>query len=121
MDGEHRTLIENLNRLETAIQTGAGTSRIIEAVDALEAFAAAHFSREEACMHRLRCPTAAANRAAHGEFLAKVRQARTRIQSSGCSILVAGTFHRELCDWTSAHLTTVDSAVRSCLSRRSCA
>lgn len=116
VDADHRRLAEGLNELEHALATGSGSKRVGEILAFLAEYAAGHFTREEACMNRFNCPTAAANKAAHREFIAKFTAAQARIeQSPGSAALIALQVHRELCDWIVNHILRVDSALRTCV------
>jgi hemerythrin len=118
VDSDHRRLAEGLNDLEKALSSGSGSKQITSLLEFLERYASEHFAREESCMSRLQCPTAAANKAAHQEFIAKFETARVRLKnSSGSAALVAVQVHRELCDWIVNHILRIDSALKTCHSK----
>lgn len=115
VDADHRKLVEGLNQLEMALATGRGSKEIPALLAFLEEYATGHFAREESCMNRMRCPTAAANKAAHQEFIATFGKAKQKIAtSSGSAALVAMQVHRELCDWMVNHILRIDTALRIC-------
>lgn len=115
IDEDHRRLIDSLNQLENALSNGTGSKQVPALLDFLESYASQHFAREEACMTRHACPTAAANKAAHQEFIVKFGNARSRLQNStSAGALVAVQVHRELCDWIVRHILSVDSAIKRC-------
>lgn len=115
VDRDHRQLVEGLNDLEKALLTGAGSRHLPQLLDFLERYATEHFAREEGCMRKYNCPTAAANEAAHREFIEKFGVAREKLKNSaGAGALVANQVHRELCDWIVKHILCVDSALRRC-------
>lgn len=116
IDSDHRQLVRSLNELEKAIAEGQGSARIGSLLSFLEKYAAEHFTREEACMHRHQCPVAAVNKAAHGQFLAKFEAARQRVaQAPAAGALVAIQTHRELCDWMVNHILRVDLNIKGCV------
>jgi len=118
VDEDHRRLVDGLNALEKALNTGAGSKQIRPLLEFLERYASSHFGREEACMERVRCPHAETNKAAHREFIAKFGRARERLEKSqGAGALLAVQVHRELCDWIVQHILRVDSALKGCAPR----
>jgi hemerythrin len=115
VDADHRQLVSGLNQLEQAIELGQGSKAIDRIVAGLEQYAAAHFAREEDCMHRLHCPVAAANESAHRQFLASVKRAKTKLAQPGAAALVAIGIHGELVAWIRQHILTIDRHLRSCV------
>jgi hemerythrin len=115
VDADHRELIKGLNHLEEALKSGEGSKKVSSMLAFLEAYANQHFSREEACMYRLQCPTAIANKTAHQQFRETFARAKERLGAPGTGALVATQVHRELCDWISHHILQVDSGLRRCV------
>ncbi|MFI5337313.1 MAG: bacteriohemerythrin [Opitutales bacterium] len=119
IDDDHQKLVEALNQLETALKQGAGAKQVGQLLDFLAQYATIHFAREESCMHRLNCPNAAANKAAHAQFIKKFSTAKSRLtQSTGAGALVAIQINRELSEWISQHILTIDSGLKLCAHRQ---
>jgi hemerythrin len=114
VDADHRELIIGLNHLETALQSGEGSKTIPKVLAFLEAYANQHFAREEACMYKLQCPTAIANKTAHQQFRQTFARAKERMASSSAAALVAAQVHRELCEWITNHIMKIDSGLKGC-------
>jgi len=114
IDAEHRQLVALLNELEEAVQLGRGSHAIGGIVARLCTYADRHFSHEERCMEQHRCPTAAANKQAHGAFKQMLERAKPRLAGGG-GALAAQIVHRELCDWLVNHVLRVDTALRVCV------
>ena len=115
IDRDHASLIQCLNELEQAIAAGKGSRKIPETLATLEKYARDHFLREELCMHKVACPMAATNAAAHKSFLAQVAHARERCESPNAGAFVATEIHRRLCVWMTEHILQVDVVgLRSC-------
>lgn len=117
IDADHRELIKGLNHLETALQSGEGSKTISKVLAFLEAYANQHFSREEACMYRLQCPSAIANKSAHQQFRETFARARERLASPTGGALVAAQVHREMCEWITNHICKIDSGLKSCAAK----
>ncbi|MFT3831572.1 MAG: hemerythrin family protein [Opitutaceae bacterium] len=117
IDRDHQRLAEGLNKLEELLNCGQGSASIPAVLDFLERYANEHFSREEGCMHRLQCPTAAQNIAAHAQFRQTFARARERLQNPGATALVARQVHGELVNWITNHILRIDRGLRTCLAR----
>ncbi len=114
VDHDHRRLVEGLNKLEELLQTGRGSESVGAVLSFLERYANEHFSREEACMHRLKCPTAAANVAAHEQFRQTFAKAKEKLENPGSSALVARRVHGDLVNWITSHILRVDMGLKTC-------
>lgn len=116
IDEDHKRLADGLNQLEQALASGSGSKHINRLLSFLSSYATTHFAREERCMEQHRCPTAAANKAAHQDFIRKFTAAQEKIakSSGGAAALVAIQVHRELSDWIVQHILRVDSALKRC-------
>ena len=114
VDSDHQQLITSLNQLELALKAGEGSKHITVLLKFLEDYANIHFSREEACMHRLQCPTSQLNIQAHAQFRTTFARAKERLVSPMAGPLVAVQVHRELCDWVVKHIMRVDSGLKQC-------
>ncbi|HLP09603.1 MAG TPA: hemerythrin family protein [Opitutaceae bacterium] len=117
LDRDHQRLAEGLNKLEELLNRGQGSASITAVLDFLERYANEHFSREESCMHRLKCPTAAQNVAAHAQFRQTFARAREKLQNPGSTALVARQVHGELVTWITSHIMRIDRGLRACVGR----
>lgn len=114
VDHDHKRLVDGLNKLDELIRSGKGSEAIPAVLAFLERYANEHFSREETCMHRMKCPTAAANIAAHEQFRQAFAKAKEKLQNPGSSALVAHRVHGELVDWITTHIMRIDMGLRRC-------
>ena len=113
IDDDHQRLIASLNELDTALKQGAGKDQVIQLVAFLNSYTREHFAREEAHMARINCPSAAANKQAHREFVAKLDNWLGKLQS-GSSLSLVLDVHRETSRWIQAHIVGVDCKLRGC-------
>lgn len=114
VDHDHKRLVEGLNKLEELITSGKGSESIPAVLAFLERYAGEHFAREETCMHRMRCPTAEANQAAHAQFLRTFAEAKAKLEKPGASALIANRVHGELVEWIKNHIMKIDMGLRRC-------
>ena len=87
LDQQHRLLINNLNLLGSLL-TDTNPNReqgefLIQLVDFLESYAHTHFSFEEQCMEKYRCPAHAKNKQDHEQFLKFLREFKERCRAEG--------------------------------------
>lgn len=116
IDRDHQALIGILNELEDAIARGRGSHVIAETIQRLSAYAQSHFTHEEACMFRVQCPVAGANKQAHAKFLQTVQASGQRLAGGGGALAAQQVF-RDLSDWMVNHILKIDTALRGCPNR----
>jgi hemerythrin len=115
IDADHQHLFRGLNNLEQAMHRH-DERRVIEALLVfLETYAKHHFAREEACMHRLHCPNAAANKTAHAHFLSIFASSKRRLMLGEPSAPIAVQLHQDMCNWITDHILTVDMSLKECV------
>lgn len=117
VDHDHKRLVEGLNKLEELLSTGKGSESITAVLAFLERYANEHFAREETCMHRMRCPTEAANLVAHAQFRQTFAKAKEKLQNPASGALVARQVHTELVNWITNHIMKIDMGLRRCPKR----
>jgi hemerythrin len=117
LDDEHRILIAWINRLSDANAEGRFELEVRRILDFLGAYAARHFSHEEACFARHQCPHAAANRKAHEEFVVRFAEIKAECDARGVTEARALDLHRWLGGWLSNHILKTDTALRACVER----
>lgn len=114
VDEEHKVLITELNKLGDMLKAN---SLDIPATQAfmvfLGTYTARHFAHEETCMHQRQCPMAAANKAAHAQFVNLFVSAKLRM-GAGASMEELRKLHASLCDWVQSHIMKIDTSLRTC-------
>jgi hemerythrin len=113
VDNDHKKLIEALNRLETALHSGAAKEQIGDIIAFLNSYAREHFAREEAHMLSVGCPAHAENKKAHAEFVAKLDGWVAKL-GKGSSTAVVVEVYRETSAWIRNHILKVDCQLRGC-------
>ena len=109
-DLQHRELIRQLNLLLRAMHRRRAEPQVQAMLDFLSRYVVEHFSHEEACMERVRCPLAGANRRAHAEFMARFDTlAREWANNSSPAPLIAVKMLRDLSEWFIRHIRSIDA------------
>lgn len=116
VDEQHRHLIDQLNAFEQLLNEGNVTpenGRLL--LDELGAHCTAHFSYEEDCMERERCPAHLPNRLAHTAFLKTFHEFRGRYQTNGHDSELLRSLHGAATRWIQSHILTHDVQMRACI------
>jgi hemerythrin len=107
IDGEHKRLVNLLNELNGAVQTGAGQAALSGVLNGLVNYTVYHFSHEEDIARRSRYPGYEKHRRQHEGFTAKVLQVHDEFQS-GQSTGLPGEILEFLKVWLSQHIMGSD-------------
>jgi hemerythrin len=117
VDRQHQELIRQINALVEAMAQGRGRTVIGRILDYLDRYVGEHFSWEETCMHRHRCPAAEVNRQAHSRFVQNFKALRDRFDREGPSTDLVLQVRRDLGDWLIRHIRGIDTGLRPCLKK----
>ncbi len=109
IDNEHKRLVNLLNVLNGAVQTGAGQAALGGVLNGLVDYASYHFSHEEDLFRRSRYPAYEKHRRQHEGFTVKVLQVNANFQS-GASTVLPDEVLEFLKDWLSHHIMESDRA-----------
>jgi len=114
-DVQHKYLIEIINELAEAIETGRASQSVNKILNLLQYYTEWHFQREEMCMDRFRCPAHAANKEAHSQFITTFLQFRDEFHASGGSEDIALRMYHTLVAWLVNHIQKVDAQLAPCV------
>lgn len=118
IDEQHRQLFRHVNELEGLLMqtnfTRAEIERLIGFVSFLEDYVVTHFSFEEKCMDRFRCPMHEKNRQAHAHFLGVFRKFHERIDKEGLRLELVRELNQAINAWIEGHILAVDTSLRRC-------
>ena len=121
IDQQHRQLFAQVESLEKAMKQGKGRQQIVSILSFLERYVIQHFKEEESVMELQVCPAAAANKAAHRDFLARFGGLKERLENSGTSPSLAIEAYDFLCQWLVTHIKSIDTQLRNgATGERSC-
>lgn len=115
IDVQHKYLIDIINELAEAIETGQTGSSVRKILNLLKYYTEWHFGREELCMEKYHCPAAAANKAAHGVFMETFEGFQNDYRASGDSEDIARRMYDELTLWLVNHIQKIDTQAGPCV------
>jgi len=115
LDVQHRQLIAWLNDLLSAMSLGRGRTEIEVLLDQLGQYAVTHFGQEEECMARYKCPAAAANAAAHKDFVATFTSFKSEFETDGATAHLVVRIESELMRWLTSHIKRTDTQLAVCV------
>jgi hemerythrin len=114
-DVQHKYLVDIINELADAIETGQTAQSVKKILNLLQYYTEWHFQREEMCMDRFRCPAAAANKEAHGQFIQTFLKFRDEFYAGGGAEDIALRMYHALVAWLVAHIQKVDAQLAPCV------
>ncbi len=121
IDVQHQTLIGYVNRLEEMSYTTNPDRHeaefLLDLVAFVEDYTRVHFSHEENCMARHRCPAYAENKAAHHDFLDFFRKFKRRFEVEGCRREVLQELHDACSAWIRGHILRIDVQLKPSLNQ----
>lgn len=106
IDADHRELAEHLNRLNTAVISGADAEEQKKLLEVLITFTGRHFQREEALMSQMAYTGLEKHKAEHDMLLEEVRELQGRFNSG--SIALTESLFDYLAEWLTFHTVTTD-------------
>lgn len=116
IDRQHKQLIDQLNSLVDAMHANRGPEEINKIVQFLDLYVGQHFSFEEGCMHRYKCPVACDNKEAHFQFIKTLGEVKTELRQKGSSLSLAIKVNEQLLDWFVNHIKKIDRSLKPCMS-----
>jgi hemerythrin len=115
LDVQHRQLIAWLNDVLSAMRLGRGRTEIEALLNQLGNYAVTHFGHEEECMTRYKCPVAAANAAAHRNFVVTFTSFKEEFDRDGATAHLLVRVESELMRWLTSHIKSVDTQLAVCV------
>lgn len=114
VDAQHQKLFDIINGFEAAVRNKTAEATIGETLKFLGNYVKTHFTFEEGCMDRMKCPAAAENKAAHAEFLKVYQTFSQRFQTEGYSEALANELLKTAQGWLVKHICGVDVKLKNC-------
>jgi len=106
IDGQHRKLIEIVNRLAHSIESGVTRLELDAVASELERYVIVHFRYEERKMEAAGNPDLEGHQREHRQFIKKLAHLSDDLRSG--SSFAASTALRWLIDWYGNHVLLVD-------------
>jgi len=115
VDQQHKELIRHFNEFHEAMAHGKGQATAIRLLVFLADYTETHFTCEEGCMTRYKCPAAAANLAAHNSLRQEIARLRGHIKDNKLTIMDLVKVEQTLGAWIQDHICSVDIQLRGCV------
>ena len=116
IDAQHQKLVALLNALYEAMQSGKGRLVVGPAVNGLIDYTKTHFATEERLMQAAGYPGLPAHKKQHDEFVAKVKEFQTQLESGQASLTIQVS--NFLKDWLINHIQNTDQLYSSTLNSK---
>ena len=108
IDGQHRALIDRLNKLASAIERRQGEAEISRTLGFLIDYTRLHFSAEEGFMLTHAYPGLAEHRARHAEFRRMLSTLEEDLEEEGATKGLADSIRLFIAGWFLNHIQSVD-------------
>ncbi|MDD3396415.1 MAG: bacteriohemerythrin [Acidaminococcaceae bacterium] len=108
IDGQHKALIDAINNLYDAIDSGAGPEGAKKALDFLAQYTIFHFGGEEKLWAANGYPLFTEHKAAHDAFVKTVRDLYLDLDKNGLTDDFAKRVEKEVTNWLINHIQGAD-------------
>lgn len=114
IDGQHRNLFEQVNRLERLLEAATlDQSEVENLLIFLESYIHTHFAYEELCMTLRGCPIARKNKESHDRLLRFYADFDRRYKARGrADAGMMRELHEVLKNWLVGHICRIDVQLR---------
>ncbi|HUX40345.1 MAG TPA: hemerythrin family protein [Rectinemataceae bacterium] len=116
IDAQHKSLVETINRLNTAQTWGTGRHAMAFVLDELDSYAKVHFGTEERFFDEVAFPKAEEHRASHHFFAEQIIELRKQFE--GGDEASVSRLLELLGDWLVRHVANEDVLYRPYLAKR---
>lgn len=114
IDEQHQELIHHFNKFHEAMARGGDQTVAIGLLGFLADYTEKHFTCEEDCMRKFKCPAAGANLAAHNSLREEITRIRAQIKDNSLTLMDLVKIEQMLSAWIQNHLCTIDVQLRGC-------
>ena len=108
VDDQHKQLIDAINGLYRAIDSGKGVEEAKKTLDFLAEYTTFHFGCEEALMNSKKYPLYLEHKKVHGEFIETVNGLYGILGKNGANDEFADIVEKEVTDWLINHIQGMD-------------
>ena len=112
IDGQHKELIDKINKLVTCCEEGGGKLQAIKMLDYLADYTDFHFSAEEELQEKVSFPGIAEHKQKHAEFKQAVAELHEMLaEEEGPTDAFVGAVNKNVIEWLYVHIKGFDRAV----------
>ena len=114
IDGQHKELIDKINKLVECCELGRGKVEAIKMLDYLSEYTDFHFGAEEGLQEKYAYPAIAEHKAKHAEFKQAVEELYEMLQEvEGPTEEFVNAVNKNVIDWLYGHIKGFDRSVAS--------
>ena len=111
IDAQHKTLVEQADKLFEASKNNQGKERVGELLNFLEDYTKKHFADEEKYMLSIGYPGYNEQKTAHTEFVRQLAKLRADYSASGGNLLVILNANQLVVQWLTQHISSMDRKI----------
>lgn len=111
IDGQHKELIEAINKLLDACGNGKGRAEIEATLVFLNNYVVKHFNDEEVLQQRYKYPDAVNHKRYHEAFKATVREIISEFRKDGATVALVAKVNTAIAGWLLNHIKREDVKV----------
>ena len=104
VDNQHKQLVEALNSLIEASESGKGDKAVLKTLDFLTSYAIKHFADEEKLQKDYNYPDYVSHKRIHDGFKATVKELVDRVMDEGPSEALVGEVSEKVGAWLLNHI-----------------
>ena len=108
VDGQHKELIDAVNKLYEAIESGKGKEEAIKTLEFLASYTVFHFGGEEKLYEAHKYPLLGEHKKAHDAFVVVVRGLQEKLVKEGPSDAFEAEVEKEITNWLITHIKGAD-------------
>ena len=119
IDGQHKELIEKINKLVGCCENGGGKLEAIKMLDYLSDYTEFHFGEEEALQEKVGYPKLADHKVRHEEFRVAVKELHEMlVEEEGPTDRFVEAVQKNVIDWLYSHIKGYDCAVAAFINEK---
>jgi len=117
IDDDHKMIFKMAEDFRAALDVRKGDSVYAVLLDSLSLYCRGHFSFEEQCMRKFRCPVAEKNEKAHQMFLETLTEFQERYATNGYNDNDARGLVDTVDRWLEKHICGIDVHLKRCVNK----
>lgn len=111
IDTEHKQLIDAINNLVEACNSGKGRIEVEKTINFLANYTKTHFAHEEELQKKYKYPDYINHKKLHTEFINVVTEMQKEYKEKGVSIVLVGQVNSKVASWVIRHINKEDKKV----------
>jgi hemerythrin-like metal-binding domain len=118
IDEQHKMLFKMVDDFRNRFNSSSPQAALTALLGALERYVRLHFSFEEGCMERYRCPVAQRNKEEHEKLVRYLEEFKQRQAFGGVKYEDVAKLMQVLENWLVNHIGRVDVQLKHCVKKQ---